>query len=229
MPVTVFGFPRSTYVKVVRLILTEKGVDYHFHDTEPEMYLPVHLERHPFGRVPVLQHDDFVLYETSAIAAYVDEVFDGPTLTPEEPRRRARMNQWIGNLNAYFYPEMIFHVAHERLVYPELGIPGNDRIVERAMPHVTRALAVMERELADGRRFIVDDGVTLADFFLLPTLFAFGLTPEGKKLLPQFPAVEQWGARMDVLPSVVRLNASLPPRAPIEHAREWVKFHRPAA
>jgi glutathione S-transferase len=54
MPVTVFGFPRSTYVKVVRLILTEKGVDYHFHDTEPEMYLPVHLERHPFGRVPVL-------------------------------------------------------------------------------------------------------------------------------------------------------------------------------
>jgi hypothetical protein len=54
MPVTVFGFPRSTYVKVVRLILTEKRVDYRFHDTEPEMYLPVHLARHPFGRVPAL-------------------------------------------------------------------------------------------------------------------------------------------------------------------------------
>ena len=89
--VTVFGFPRSTYVKVVRLILTEKGVGYHFHDTETEMYLPVHLERHPFGRVPVLQHGEFLLYETSAIAAYVDEVFDGPKLTPEEPRQRARI------------------------------------------------------------------------------------------------------------------------------------------
>ena len=229
MAVTVFGFPRSTYVKVVRLILTEKGVDYRFHDTETEMYLPVHLARHPFGRVPALQHDDFLLYETSAIAVYVDEVFDGPKLTPEEPRRRARMNQWISNLNAYFYPEMIFHVGHERLVYPELGIPGNDRIVQRALPNVIRALEVMEQELADGRPFIVGDRLTMADFFLLPTLFAFGLTPEGKKLMPRFPAVERWNARMGALPSVARFNASLPPRIPIEHAREWVKFHRPAA
>jgi glutathione S-transferase len=229
MPVTVFGFPRSTYVKVVRLILTEKGVDYRFRDTEAEMYLPVHLERHPFGRVPALQHDDFVLYETSAIAAYIDEVFDGPKLTPQDPRKRARMNQWIGNLNAYFYPEMIYHVSHERLVYPELGIPGNDRIVQRAMPNVIRALEVMEQELADDRPFIVGDPLTMADFFLLPTLFAFGLTPEGKKLMPQFPAIERWNARMAALPSVIRFNASLPPRAPIEHAREWVKFHRPAA
>jgi glutathione S-transferase len=139
------------------------------------------------------------------------------------------MNQWIGNLNAYFYPEMIFHVVHERLVYPELGIPGSERIVQRAMPNVIRALGVMEKELADGRPFIVGDRVTMADFFLLPTLFAFGLTPEGKKLIPQFPAVERWDARMDALPSVVRFNASLPPRTPVEHAREWVKFHRPAA
>ena len=213
----------------MRLIPTKKGVDYHFHDTETEMYLPVHLERHPFGRVRVLQHGDFVLYETSAIAAYVDEVFAGPKLTPEDPRQRARMNQWISNLNAYFYPEMIFHVGHERLVYPELGIPGNDLIVQRALPNVTRALEVMEKELADGRPFVVGDALTMADFFLLPTLFAFALTPEGRDLMPRFPAVQRWDARMDVLPSVVRLNASLPPRYPVEHAREWVNFHRPAA
>src|ERR1043165_8222261 len=136
--VTLFGFPRSTFVKVAALIRTARNVDYRFHDTEDEMSLPVHLERHPFGRVPALQHDDFLLYETSAIAAYVDEVFEGPKLTPEEPRLRARMNQWISNLNAYFYPEMIFHIGHERLVYPELGIPGDDRIVQRALPNVAR-------------------------------------------------------------------------------------------
>src|SRR5947209_18893732 len=112
--VTDYGFPRSTFVKVVRLILTEKGADYHFHDTETEMYLPVHLERHPFGRVPVLRHGDFMVYETSAIAAYVDEVLPGPKLTPTDARARARMNQWISNLNCYFYPEFIYHVVHER-------------------------------------------------------------------------------------------------------------------
>jgi len=227
--VTLFGFPRSTFVKVVGMILTARNVDYRFHDTEDEMYLPVHRQRHPFGRVPALQHDDFMLYETNAIAAYVDEIFPGPKFTPDDPRQRARMNQWIGNLNWYFYPEMIYHVTHERLVYPELGIPGNDLIVQRALPKVTRALEVMEAELADGRPFIVGDSVTMADFFLLPTLFALSLAPEGKKLLPRFPGIVAWDNRMDALPSVIAFNATLPPRRPIEHAREWVHHHRPAA
>jgi hypothetical protein len=66
--VTLFGLPRSTFVKVAGLILTARNVDYHFHDTEDEMYLPVHLERHPFARVPALQHDDFMRYETKCAA-----------------------------------------------------------------------------------------------------------------------------------------------------------------
>ena len=139
------------------------------------------------------------------------------------------MNQWMCNLNSYFYPEMIYHVSHERMVYPELGIPGNDLIVQRAMPKVIRALEVMEKELSDGRPFIVGDAVSMADFFLLPTLFGFALTPEGKQVLPKFPAIQAWDNRMDALPSVIRFNASLPPRAPIPHAREWVHHHRPAA
>ena len=47
--VTLYGFPRSTFVKVCGLILTARNVNYQFHDTEDEMYLPVHLERHPFA------------------------------------------------------------------------------------------------------------------------------------------------------------------------------------
>jgi glutathione S-transferase len=179
--------------------------------------------------VPALQHGDFVLYETTAIATYVDEVLPGPKLTPSDPRQRARMNQWISNLCAYFYPYMIYHIVHERIVFPELGIPSNDKIVQRALPEVQHALEAMEQELSDNRTFIVGNNVTMADLFLLPTLFAFALTPEGKRLLPKFPAVQAWDARMDALPSVVRFNASLPPRLPLEHAREWAVSHRPAA
>jgi hypothetical protein len=49
---TLFGLCRSTFVKVAGLILAARNVDYDFHDTEGEMYLPMQLERHPFGRVP---------------------------------------------------------------------------------------------------------------------------------------------------------------------------------
>jgi hypothetical protein len=80
--VTVYGFPISTFVNIVRLILTHKNVTFDFHDLEPEMGGPSHLSLHPFNRVPILDHAGFRIYETSAIALYVDDAFDGPALQP---------------------------------------------------------------------------------------------------------------------------------------------------
>ena len=110
----VYGFPRSTYVNIVRLILTHKDVAYTFEDLETVMGKQEHLALHPFDRVPILKHGDFTIYETSAIASYVDEAFAGPRLTPRDARARGRMNQWISAVNSYYYPYMIYHVTHER-------------------------------------------------------------------------------------------------------------------
>ena len=45
----VLGFPRSTFVQIVRLVLTHKDVSYSFRDLEPEMGKPTHLALHPFS------------------------------------------------------------------------------------------------------------------------------------------------------------------------------------
>ena len=148
--VFVLGFPRSTYVHIVRLMLTHKGVSYTFRDLEPEMGSASHLALHPFDRVPILQHGDFTLYETSAIATYVDEAFEGPALQPKDVRARARMNQWISSVNSYYYPYMIHHVTHERLVYPQLGIASDEKVVAHALPKVQRALDLLEKALGHG-------------------------------------------------------------------------------
>src|SRR5262250_2619666 len=120
--VTVYGFPISTYVNVVRLVLTHKGVPFEFRDLEAEMGGPAHLALHPFNRVPILDHDGFRLYETAAIALYVDEAFEGPPLQPEGVRERAKVRQWMSALSAYYYPYIAFHLGHERIIYPQLGI-----------------------------------------------------------------------------------------------------------
>ncbi len=180
--VVVLGFPRSTYVHIVRLALTHKGVPYTFRDLEPEMGSASHLALHPFDRVPILQHGDFTLYETSAIATYVDEAFEGPALQPKEVRARARMNQWISSVNSYYYPYMIYHVTHERLVFPQLGIASDEKVVAHALPKVQRALEVLEKALGHGADYIVGADLTLADFFMLPSTYAFGLTEEGKAM-----------------------------------------------
>jgi len=223
----VYGFPRSTFVNIVRLVLTHKEVPYDFHDLENVMGKAEHLGLHPFNRVPILKHGDFTVYETSAIVAYVDDVFEGPRLTPLEARTRARMNQWISAVNSYYYLYMIYHVTHERLVFPELGIASDEKVVAQALPKVELGLGVMERQLSHGEDYLLGRELTLADFYVLPAAFAFGLTEEGKVMYPKFPAFCQWRERMESLPTTKKLRAVLPVREPILHAREWANSHRP--
>jgi len=223
----VYGFPRSTYVNIIRLVLTYKDVPYVFHDLEAVMGKSEHLALHPFNRVPILRHGDFTVYETSAIASYVDEAFDGPRLTPRDVRERARMNQWVSAVNSYYYPYMVYHVTHERLVFPELGIASDEKVVAHALPKVELALAVMERELSQGQDYLLGSELTLADFFILPSTFAFSLTAEGRAMYPKYPAFCRWRERMENLPTTRKLRAMLPVREPIEHAREWANSHRP--
>ncbi|MBI3678426.1 MAG: glutathione S-transferase family protein [Proteobacteria bacterium] len=227
--VTVYGFPVSTYVNIVRLVLSEKGVPFTFVDLEPRMGTPSHLALHPFNRVPILDHDGFVLYETAAIVSYIDETFDGPRLQPDDVRERARMNQWIGSLNSYYYPYMAFHLGHERLVYPNLGIAPDEKVVAVALPKIANGLDVMERALEHGRKYLIAERPTLADFFMLPTMTTLSLTPEGQSMLSQKPRIGAWRAAMEALPSVIAVRIMVAPHIgkPVEHARNWIVDHRP--
>src|SRR5262249_44522659 len=162
----VYGFPRSTFVNIVRLVLTHKNVPYTFHDLEPEMGEPSHLALHPFDRVPILRHDGFTVYETSAIVGYLEDTFPKPALQPKGIRDRALMNQWISSINSYYYPYMIYHITHERLVFPELGIASDEKVVAHALPKVELGLGVVERQLEHGRDYLLGSELTLADFYL---------------------------------------------------------------
>ena len=187
-----------------------------------------YLVLHPFNRVPILDHGGFRLYETAAIALYADEAFAGPSLQPKELRQRAKMHQWISALNNYYYPYMAYHLGHERLIYPTLGIPADEKVVVHALPRIAVALDVMEREFAHEDDYLVGDQLTLADLFLLP-MTTLSLTPEGQEMLKAKPRINAWCARMDALPSVVKVRATVAPHIgePVEHARKWVDNHRP--
>ena len=69
------------------------------------------------------------------------------------------------------------------------------------------------------------DGAEEADELLV----AMGLTSrrKPKPCIPSTRASPAGGERMEGLPTVKKLRAALPPRAPIEHAREWAVSHRP--
>jgi glutathione S-transferase len=225
--ITLFGFPASSFVHIVRLVLTHKEVPYTFDDLEPDMGSPKHLALHPFDRVPILQHGEFVLYETSAIVAYLEELFPRPALQPAQPRDRALMNQWISSVNSYYYPYMIYHVGHERNVFPRLGIPSDEKVVAHALPKIEVGLQVVESQLSHGQGFLLGGEVTLADYYLLPSTFSFSRSDEGKAMYRNYPVFSAWRERMETLPIVQQLRRVTADLPPIEHARNWAVSHRP--
>ena len=62
------------------------------------------------------------------------------------------------------------------------------------MPKVEVCLQVLERELADSSEFLLGRQLSLADFFMLPIIHAFGFAPEAQAMYPNFPAICAWRA-----------------------------------
>ena len=75
----IIGVPQSNFVRVVRMAAHEKGVPYEFISAPP--HSPEVKEIHPAGKIPVMRHGDVTLFESRAIAHYIDEHFEGPPLT----------------------------------------------------------------------------------------------------------------------------------------------------
>ncbi len=196
---------RSVYARIARLALTEKQVPHALCEVEifgPDGVPPVHLARRPFGRIPALEHDGFVLYETGAITRYVDEAFDGPALQPREPTLRARVNQVIGLLDAYAYRPLVWGVFVQRVRMPLQGQVTDEDEVRRSLAAADPVLGELDR-WADGGEYLCGATLTLADLHAYPMLRYFSLAAEGDAALQRHPRLLAWMARMQSRPSVV--------------------------
>ena len=195
----VYGADYSVYVRIVRLVLAEKGIDYELVpvDIFAEGGAPAwYDERHPFGRIPAFEHDGFRLFETSATARYVDEAFDGPALQPKDPRSRATMNQIIGMLDAYGYRSMVWDVAVERL---EKQAP-DETLIANGLSTAATVLRVLASLKTRGP-WLLGDQLTLADLHAAPIIGYFVKVAEGQNLLAEFPDVQAWWTRIAGRPS----------------------------
>ena len=118
---TVHSIPGSPFGRAVLATLEEKGASYRILPAAPgTLRSREHLARHPFGRVPVLEHNGFSLYETQAILRYLDRVLPTPALTPADPKRTARMDQ-VMNVNDWYLFQGVGNViGFHRVVGPRV-------------------------------------------------------------------------------------------------------------
>jgi glutathione S-transferase len=199
---SVYGIPGSPYVRAVQMGLEEKGTAYRFHALDfGESKHPQHVERHPFGKVPAFEHDNFRLYETQAILRYLNDVIPNPPFEPADPRLAARMNQTMGIIDAYLYPKTTVIVI-QRIVGPRfLGQKTDEAAIAAALPQAQLCIAELER-LLGSQPFMAGEQLSLADLMLAPQLDNLAATPEGTTLL-EGTRLKAWLARMNARPSMI--------------------------
>ena len=195
-PVHLHGYRYSVYNRIARIALLAKGVEHETIEVDPFAELPpAYLRLHPFGRVPVLVHGAFELFETSAIARYVDRAFAGPPLQPERAAALARMDQVVAAVDSYAYWPMVRQVASHGFFRPFLGEPSSRGEVELGLEASATVLAFLDRVAGEGEVLTGRD-FTLADGHLAPMMDYFVRADEGREALSRYPALRAWWERL---------------------------------
>lgn len=190
--ITFHSMEDSAYLWTAMHVADEKGVSYDL--TVLPYRSPEHLALNPFGKMPILQHGQVFLYETLAIAHYIDRAFEGPALQPIGALAQAQVLKWVSIVNAYVFPTMNRFVK-ERIVRPAWGFdPDAQFLAEAHEPLLLQVRMIDEAVGATG--FLAGERLTIADSFLLPHLLFFSHTPEGAALVDAAPAATDWLRRM---------------------------------
>jgi glutathione S-transferase len=198
---TLWGFDGSTYVRTVKMVLAEKAftgftqVQLNVLAGEPKT--PEHLARHPFGKVPVLDHDGLRILETAAIARYLNDVLPGTSLIPSTPKDRGRMDMIVGITDSYGYGALVGGVAAYHL-FPDF-VGGKNDAMRAAGLENGRKMLTLAMQTKGASPFIAGD-LSLADLFLAPILFYVALTPD-KDAVFDVPGFADWWAKIQNLPS----------------------------
>lgn len=205
--ITLWGFDGSTYVRTVRMLLAEKNfTDFKqipLNVLKGEPHLPEHLERHPFGKVPVLDDGDLRILETSAIMRYLNDTLPGKSLIPATPKDRARMDMAIGLIDSYGYGALLCVAGY--YLFPEFIGGKNDAALATGLANSRKTLTLIMA--IKGADTFIAGSLSLADLFLAPVIAYLSLTPDFSSL-SDIPGFAPWWTTLQALPSFTASAAS---------------------
>ena len=151
--IKLYTFPPSTNSRKVRIALLEKGLEFERVNvdlTKREQKNPEYLKIHPFGQIPALNDEGFIIYDSTVINEYLEDEYPYPSLMPKdsEGRARARLLEDLrdSHFNLYFV-----HILQE------MRKPEGERDAQRidnAKAEITKCFDRIEQEL-QGKEYLV--------------------------------------------------------------------------
>jgi len=209
-PVTVYLFPPTTCSRRVLMCWAELGCEegrdfvIEVVNTMGEQKTAAHKQRHPLGKVPVLQDGDWWLFESLAICEYLcarHRSHASTRLLPPPGRERAEILKWVSFEATELRPH-ILKPYKERVLKPMKGLGESDEVVVAAARNdMLPPLDVMEASLsASGLPYFAGSHFTLADLGFMPYVEALCLA-RCDDLLQSRPCLAAWWQRCRARPT----------------------------
>jgi glutathione S-transferase len=194
--IKLYHFPLSTNSRKVRIALIEKGLEFErvlIDLSKREQKNPEYLKIHPFGQVPALADDGFIVYDSTIINEYLEDEYPHPSLLPSDSEGRARARLMEDFRDNYFNPPFVDLVREMRKPEGEKNL----QVIERAKADITKCFDRIEQELT-GREYLAG-AFSLADIAFMPNLDAldrFQIAVD-----PKYTNLVAWIERLKARPS----------------------------
>lgn len=164
MSMTVYGAPLSPFVRKLRLLLAEKGLNYQLQIVAPFNQPDWFFEISPLGRIPGFRDGELSLADSSVIAQYIEEQHpETVALYGHSAAERAQI-RWLEKYADYeLAPLTTFCVFVNRALNPTMGKPCDEAAVQKAIEDkLPRHFDYLEKTLA-GNDYFVGNRLSMAD------------------------------------------------------------------
>src|SRR6516164_4884755 len=163
-----------------------------------EQLTPQYLALNPNRKMPTLEDDGFVLWESNAILFYMAAKQPQSGLWPGELHAQADVLRWLAWESAHWDAESCGMVAYEKASKAVLGLgPPDPAFIARGEQNFDRFAAVLNNSLR-GKTWLVGEQLTIADF----SIGAFVPSAERMELpIGKFTEILRWYKGLAALPA----------------------------
>ena len=155
-----YSFRRCPFAIRVRMVLHEKSIPFDVKEEDLKNMSPELKSLHPQAKVPLLVDDKLVLFESSVITEYLDDLYSEPPLMPPSAKGKAMVRRWTVWCNQLFKPAVDCFKYRSRQTDPE----PESVIVN----NLHCLLDELESHLKQNGGWIIDQHFSLGDIHVFP-------------------------------------------------------------
>jgi glutathione S-transferase len=154
---------------------------------------PEHLTRQPFGQIPALEDEGFELFESRAMMRYIDQKLSGTSLTPSDPKARARMDQWMSVEQSNFTPHAM-KVIMQTMFVPLRGGTPDQEIIKAGRAETERCSDILDKALSK-QEYIAGGTFSLGDISFMPYI-EYLFAAQAGDIITARPSMAAWWKRI---------------------------------